>query len=301
MNNSAAEDTFFHSKKLINVGGKLMDLSSPAIMGILNVTPDSFFDKSRVTTETISEQAESLLLNGADILDLGGQSTRPGSPRISADEEWLRVKIAMKEIRKNFPQAIVSIDTYYSDVARKAVDAGASIINDISGGQMDDRMFDTVAELNVPYILMHMKGTPENMQKDPTYENVLEEVLQYFNQKISVLKAAGVKDILLDPGFGFGKNTDHNFTLLKNLNAISMLGYPVVIGISRKSMINKVLNIKPAMALNGTTVLNTIGLMNGASILRVHDAKEASEVRALVQTYKKAPGSFFNINQGNNP
>jgi len=257
-------------------------------MGIINATPDSFFGDSRFNgVDKIVAKAEKMLNDGADILDIGGQSTRPGSELISADEEIERVIPAIKAIAKKKPEAFISIDTFYSKVAIAAVDAGASIVNDISAGSMDNKMIATVAELKVPYILMHMKGTPQTMQKHTIYENITHQVLDFFISKTNELKNAGIIDIIIDPGFGFAKTIDQNFELLKNLSVFKMLDKAIMLGVSRKSTIYKTLGINADEALNGTTVLNTIGLMNGASILRVHDVKEAREtVKLFSATYK---------------
>jgi len=257
-------------------------------MGIINATPDSFFGGSRFNgVDEIVAKAEKMLNDGADILDIGGQSTRPGSELISADEEIERVIPAIKEIAKKNPEAFISIDTFYSKVAKAAIEAGATIVNDISAGSMDSKMIATVAELKVPYILMHMKGTPQTMQQNATYENVTREVLDFFISKTNELKNAGVIDIIIDPGFGFAKTIDQNFELLKNLSVFTMLDKAIMLGISRKSTIYKTLDVSVDEALNGTTILNTIGLMNGASILRVHDVKEAKEaVKLFSATYK---------------
>ena len=272
----------------LNCKGRILVIDKPLIMGIINATPDSFFGGSRFNgVDEIIAKAEKMLNDGADILDIGGQSTRPGSELISADEEIERVIPAIKEIAKKNPEAFISIDTFYSKVAKAAIEAGATIVNDISAGSMDSKMIGTVAELKVPYILMHMKGTPQTMQQNATYENVTREVLDFFISKTNELKNAGVIDIIIDPGFGFAKTIDQNFELLKNLSVFKMLDKAIMLGISRKSTIYKTLGVTADEALNGTTVLNTIGLMNGASILRVHDVKEASEtVKLFSATYK---------------
>ena len=272
----------------LNCNGRILVIDKPLIMGIINATPDSFFGGSRFNgVDEIVAKAEKMLNDGADILDIGGQSTRPGSELISADEEIERVIPAIKEIAKKNPEAFISIDTFYSKVAAAAVNAGATIVNDISAGSMDSKMIATVAELKVPYILMHMKGTPQTMQQNATYENVTREVLDFFISKTNELKNAGVIDIIIDPGFGFAKTIDQNFELLKNLSVFTMLDKAIMLGISRKSTIYKTLDVSVDEALNGTTVLNTIGLMNGASILRVHDVKEASEtIKLFSATYK---------------
>jgi dihydropteroate synthase len=286
MEKTVVEDTFFQPNKVINCHGRLIDLRKPAIMGIVNLTPDSFFDGGNLETPVdVLTHVNMLVNNGADMVDIGGQSTRPGSTRVDEKEEWSRLEPALVTIRRHYPEILISVDTYYSSVAEKAVSAGASIINDISGGEKDPEMFSTIARLQVPYVLMHMQGTPETMQENPKYINVISEVMNFFAGKVKSLRELGVKDIILDPGFGFGKTNENNFQLLKNLRYFDSLNCPLLVGMSRKSMVTKVLNTKAAMALNGTTVLNTIALMNGASILRVHDANEAAEVRTLVLKY----------------
>jgi dihydropteroate synthase len=272
----------------LNCKGRLLVAEKPLLMGIMNVTPDSFYAESRLSgVDSILTLAEKMLLEGADILDIGGQSTRPGSERISADEELKRILPAISTVIKKFPEVLISVDTFYSKVAAEAVSAGASIINDISAGSMDNRMIETVSALQVPYVLMHMKGTPQTMQQSPVYENVTREVLDFFIAKTQELKTAGIHDIILDPGFGFGKSIRHNFELLKNLSVFKMTGRPVMLGVSRKSTIYKTLGVTPEEALNGTTVLNTIALVHGASILRVHDVKEAKEAVTLFCEMKK--------------
>jgi len=262
----------------INCRGKLLDLSKPQIMGIINLTPDSFFDGGKYTNQNeVLKLVEKMLKEGADLLDLGGQSTRPGSQRINAEIELQRLLPYIESILKHFPDTILSIDTYHSEVAKHAIYQGASIINDISGGTMDDGMFETIARLRVPYIMMHIQGRPETMQENPTYENSTLEVLDYFTTKTNQLKKLGIFDIIIDPGFGFGKNVEHNYQLLAEMHHLSILGYPILVGISRKSMICKVLEIKAMDALNGTTALHMLALQKGAKILRVHDVKEAKE------------------------
>lgn len=259
-----------------------MTLSTPQIMGILNVTPDSFFAENRFITEAaILAQAEKMLAEGASIIDIGGYSSRPGTQDVSLEEELSRTVNAVKLIAKRFPNAILSVDTFRSEVARQAFCEGACIINDISGGELDANMFSTVASLNIPYILMHMRGTPQTMKNHTTYDNIVKEITEYFQQKISILQNMGLKDILIDPGFGFAKTTEQNFRLLSHLNHFKILGAPLLVGLSRKSMIWKTLNAEPSNALNGTTALNMIALIKGASILRVHDVKEATEVIKL--------------------
>lgn len=267
----------------LNCKGRLLVVDKPLVMGIINATPDSFYSNSRQqTTAAIVQQATDMLQHGAAILDIGGQSSRPGSSPITADEELNRILPGIEAIHQKFPEAFISVDTYYSHVAEVAVKAGASIINDISAGSIDKNIITTAAALKVPYVLMHMKGNPQNMQQAPAYKNVTAEVLDFFIQQTALLKAAGIQDIIIDPGFGFGKTIQHNFELLKQLSVFTIFNAPVLLGISRKSTIYKTLGTTPAEALNGTTVLNTIGLMNGAGILRVHDVKEAKEAITLV-------------------
>jgi len=262
----------------LNCHGHLLSANMPVVMGIINTTPDSFHDSSRkVAVAEIVQEAELMLHEGADILDIGGQSTRPGSDRIGTAEELKRVIPVIQAISKKFPGTILSIDTYSSEVAAAAVDAGASIVNDISAGNMDAQMIDTVAALKVPYVCMHMQGTPATMQKDPHYNDVAKDVLDFFIAAVDTCKQAGIVDVIIDPGFGFGKNIEHNFSLLKKMEVLHILHKPILAGISRKSTIYKTLHTTVDKALNGTTVLNTIALMKGASILRVHDVKEAME------------------------
>jgi dihydropteroate synthase len=273
----------------LNCKGKLISTEIPIIMGIINATPDSFYEGDLAKgMDGILSLAEKMIKDGATILDIGGQSTRPNSERISVEEELERVIPIIEMIHARFPETIISIDTYQSKVAIAAVQAGASMVNDISGGQMDAEMIPTVARMrNVPYICMHTKGTPETMQAQAVYEDVNKEVLEYFIAKIEECKKAGIKDVIVDPGFGFAKNTAHNFTLLKNLSILKMLDKPILVGISRKSTVYKTLGTTAAEALNGTTVLNTLALNNGASILRVHDVKEAREAVVLMEHYRK--------------
>lgn len=267
----------------LNCKGRLLVVDKRLVMGIINATPDSFYEGSRQqTVDAILQHAEKMIQDGADILDIGGQSTRPGSSVVGAEEELKRVISAIEAIHQHFPETFISVDTYFSLVAKEAVKAGASIINDISAGSMDENMLTTVAALQVPYVLMHMQGTPQTMQQSPQYENVTREVLDFFITKNDELKKAGINDVIIDPGFGFGKTIAHNFELLRNLAVFKMIDHPLLLGISRKSTIYKTLDVKPTEALNGTTVLNTIGLMNGASILRVHDVKEAKETIKLI-------------------
>lgn len=255
-------------------------------MGIINATPDSFYGGSR--QQTINDallQAEKMIAEGAIILDIGGQSTRPGSEKISAEEESARVCDIINAVSYTFPDTIISVDTYYASVAKQAVNAGATIVNDISGGLLDEAMLSTVASLKTPFICMHMKGTPQNMQEHAVYENVAKEVLEYFIERTEACRLAGINDVIIDPGFGFSKTIPQNFELLRNLSILKMAGKPVLAGLSRKGTIYKTLGTTAENALNGTTVLNTIALLNGASILRVHDVKEALETIKLVQAY----------------
>jgi len=273
-----------HPKSTINCKGKLVDLSEPIVMGILNVTPDSFFDGGKYQNEkALLQNVETMLNDGATIIDVGGMSSRPGAEIIDEEEELLRVLPTIELVIRNFPETIISIDTVRSRIAKEAVAAGASIVNDISAGSLDKRLFETVAELDVPYILMHMQGKPSNMQQKPDYQDVTEYVYDFFVKKIGELRALGVKDILIDPGFGFGKTVEHNYQLLKKLSIFKILDLPLLVGVSRKSMINKVLNTSPENALNGTTVLNTFALERGAKVLRVHDVREAMETIKLWQ------------------
>jgi dihydropteroate synthase len=270
--------------RYINVRGKLIDLDVPKVMGILNITPDSFYRGSRFSGEkAILSAAQKMLEDGADFIDIGGYSSRPGAADLSAAEEKLRVLSAVRYVSKEFPEAIISVDTFRAEVAREAIcDCGAHIINDISGGDSDPEMAELVADLNVPYIIMHMQGEPATMQNNPVYEDVVSDILMWFGQKTVSLRGAGVKDIIIDPGFGFGKNSDHNFTLLRRLNEFAIAGLPLLVGLSRKSMIWKTLNISPDESMNGTTALNSIALLKGADILRVHDVKEAVEAVKLI-------------------
>ena len=262
----------------INSKGRLIDLTHPNIMGILNTTPDSFFAGSRSGALDLAlKKIEKMLEDGADFIDIGGMSTRPGSAEISETEELERVLPVVESAVKKFPEVLISIDTYRAKVAKETVEAGAAIINDISAGSMDENLLKTVAELQVPYILMHMQGTPKNMQENPTYKNVTLEVNQFLSEKIRQLKELGINDIILDPGFGFGKTVEHNYELFRNLEVIGFGEFPLLVGISRKSMITRFLNVSADDALNGTTVLNTIALQKGAKFLRVHDVKEAKE------------------------
>jgi len=277
-----AKDTFFRKKATLNAGGRLIDLSSPKVMGIINLTPDSFFAGSRKQgVDEALQMAEKMLDEGATFLDLGAYSSRPGAEDISVQEETDRLLPVVEAIAERFPDAVLSIDTFRAKVAEKAIKAGGHLINDISGGQLDEDMFATVARLQVPYILMHMKGTPQNMLKQAHYEDVFAEVHDYFADRYYQLKHLGVHDIIIDPGLGFAKKTEHSYTLMSRLQDFNLLPLPVLVGVSRKTMIYKPLGVTADDALNGTTVLNTIALMKGANILRVHDVKEAVEVVKL--------------------
>jgi dihydropteroate synthase len=272
-------------QQYINTGGKLLDLETPKVMGILNITPDSFYSGSRYTTgDEILKAAVRMMEEGADILDIGGYSSRPGAEDISKEEESRRVLKAVKLISRELPEAIISVDTFNADIAKESIlECGAHIINDISGGDADDEMFRVIEQLNVPYIMMHMQGKPLNMQNNPVYNDVVTDILKWFGERIFKLVSAGVKDIIIDPGFGFGKTSGHNYELLRRLGDFSIAGYPILVGISRKSMVWKTLGVSADEALNGTTVLNTIALINGANILRVHDVREAVQTIKLIK------------------
>lgn len=282
------KDTFFSRNLSINCRGSLIDLSNPVIMAILNMTPDSFFDGGKYTNSSVlKERIKSIVEEGADILDIGGFSSRPGSAEVSIKEELERLKPAFEIIRTEYPELLVSIDTYRAEVARTLHETyQIDIINDITGGEKNPDLLLFSKENNLPYIIMHMQGTPETMQKKPEYKDVVNEILNYFNQKVEYFRESGIKDIIIDPGFGFGKTTAHNYEILRNLDTLNLLELPVMVGISRKSMIYKTLNNTPDEALNGTTVLHTLALINGASLLRVHDVKEAREAIELVRAYK---------------
>jgi dihydropteroate synthase len=283
-----AKDTVFHKKATINAGGRLIDLSTPQVMGIINLTPDSFFaDSRKPAIADAVHQAGQMLADGAAMLDLGAYSSRPGADDISVQQETDRLLPVVEAIVKEYPEAILSIDTFRAPVAETAIKAGAHIINDISGGQLDPDMFTKVARLKVPYILMHMKGTPQTMVQQAHYEDVFNEVLDYFIIRYAQLKQLGMHDVILDPGFGFAKTAEHSYALLNRLNKFNMLELPILAGISRKRMIYGTLGTTAAEALNGTTVLNTIALMKGANILRVHDVKPAVEAVKLWQITHK--------------
>ncbi len=271
----------------INCKGRLIVVDKPLVMGIINITPDSFYAGSRIQKNDVLKAAEQMLSDGADILDIGGQSTRPGSVAISADEELARVTVAIESIHSSFPEAIISIDTYYGLVAKQAIEAGASIVNDISAGSIDPSIIDVVAHYKTPYVLMHMKGTPATMKEQAVYENVVTEVLDFLIAKKNELQRRGINDIIIDPGFGFAKTIEHNFQLINKLEVFKMLEAPLLLGISRKSMIWKTLGTTPAESLYGTSALHAIGLYKGANILRVHDVKEAKQVVRLVAEMNK--------------
>jgi dihydropteroate synthase len=272
----------------INCKGQLIDLSLPKVMGILNVTPDSFYDGGRfVSDEKMLSQVEQMLQDGATFIDIGGQSSKPNAEIVSVDEELKRVVFAVDLILKNFPEAIISIDTFNSKVAQIAVETGAAIINDISAGILDDNMFETIAKLQVPYIMMHMRGTPQTMSKMTNYDDLVKDILFYFSEKVAKARSFGINDLIVDPGFGFAKTLGQNFELLNKLELFQILELPILVGISRKSMIYKMLETTPENALNGTSVLNTIALTKGANILRVHDVKEAVECVKLYNKLQK--------------
>lgn len=272
----------------INVNGRLTDLSKPQVMGILNVTPDSFYAGSRAETEqAIIQRLHQIVEEGASIIDVGAYSSRPNAQHISMDEEMKRLRIGLNLIQKHIPNAVVSVDTFRADVAKMCVEEyNVALINDIAAGSMDEQMFTTIARLRVPYIIMHMQGTPQDMQENPHYDNLLKEIFYHFSKKVQQLRDLGVKDIILDPGFGFGKTIEHNYQLMNHLEEFKLFELPLLVGISRKSMIYKLLGTTPEEALNGTTALNTIALMKGANILRVHDVKAAVEAVTIVEKMK---------------
>ena len=272
----------------LNVNGQLLDLATPMVMGILNVTPDSFYSDSRKQTEAdISICAARILEEGGRIIDIGAYSSRPNAEHISAEEEMHRLRVGLEIVTRNHPDAILSVDTFRADVAEWCVkEFGVAIINDISAGEMDDRMFETIAQLGVPYIMMHMQGTPQSMQSEPHYDNLLKDVFLYFAKKVQQLRNLGVKDIILDPGFGFGKTVDHNYELMAHLEEFRQFELPLLVGVSRKSMIYKLLEGTPQDSLNGTVVLNTVALLKGAHLLRVHDVREAVEAVKITEKLK---------------
>ncbi len=284
-----AKDTFLNRKVTLNSKGKLIDLSTPMVMAILNITPDSFYSGSRINNidQALSKTA-TFIQEGAQMIDIGAYSSRPGAAHVSETEELQRLTPIVEAIAKEFPSVLISIDTFRAKVAESAIHAGAHLINDISAGNLDQEMFATIAKLQVPYIMMHMKGTPQNMQENPNYTNISNEIIAYFIEKIGQLRKLGVKDLIIDPGFGFAKTIDHNYKLLQEMESLTTLGLPILVGLSRKSMITKILNIENEAALNGTTVLNTIALQKGACILRVHDVKAAMECIHLSEKVKNA-------------
>lgn len=288
-----AKTTYFPSLTMLRSGERLMDFSTPRIMGILNVTPDSFYSSGKF--ESLSEllhSVETMLRDGADIIDIGGMSTRPGAKIIDVDTELQRVIPVVEKIKQTFPQTWISIDTVHAKVAEEAVHHGADIINDISAGVIDDTLLDTVAELKVPYILMHMKGLPSTMQDNPVYENVVEEVFTFFIEKLQHLHSLSIHDVIIDPGFGFGKNTEDNYALASHIQQFQLLGKPILAGISRKSMICKLLKVNPEKALNGTTALHALLLLNKVNIIRVHDVKEAKEVLKIVSAFNNTNAAY---------
>ena len=273
-------------EKSINLNGRLLSLKSPVVMGILNVTPDSFYAGSRQADEAaVAQRIETILSEGGTIVDIGGYSSRPDAAEVTEEDEWQRIEPALKRMQKDYPDVPVSVDTFRAAIARRAVEEyGAAMINDISGGMLDPQMFGTVASLQVPYILMHMRGTPQTMQQQTDYDDLMEEIMLYFAQKVRMLRQLGVNDVILDPGFGFAKTLEQNYELMRSLTEFSLhFDTPLLVGISRKSMIYKLLNTTPENSLNGTTVLNTYALLNGADILRVHDVKAAAEAIEIVK------------------
>ncbi len=274
----------------LNGGGRLLTLDPPRVMGILNITPDSFYAGNRVNTESgLLRRAEAMISEGASIIDIGAQSTRPDSRFMSPEEEWARLAALLPVLCRRFPEMIFSVDTFHAQVARRAVEAGAAMVNDVSGGQLDGDMLRTVGALGVPYVCMHMRGTPQTMQTLTNYTDLVPDICDYFIERMAACRAAGIEDVVLDPGFGFAKTITQNFELLNNLEQFGILGCPLLLGVSRKSSISKTLGITAEEALNGSTVLNTIGLLKGAHILRVHDVKEAVEAIRLVAAVTRQP------------
>lgn len=284
-----SKDTYFSPKQTLNFNGTLFELSSPVVMGILNITPDSFFDGGRYLDEKqIMDRCEKMLLEGAAIIDIGAYSSRPGATDISPEEEQERLAKALQPIRKSFPDAIISVDTFRADVARYVVqEFNVNMINDISAGELDPQMFETVASCNVPYILMHMKGTPQTMQQSTIYDNLINDIIRYLAQRINMAVQAGIKDIIIDPGFGFGKTIEQNFKLLANLSDFNIFQRPILVGLSRKSVVYKTLETTPENALNGSLTVEAIAMLNGANILRVHDVKETVEMLKILEAYKQ--------------
>jgi len=280
----SVKNTSFTEFHTMNCGGKLVDLSTPKVMGIINVTPDSFFDGGKYDSiDAVLKQVENMLDDGATFIDIGGMSSRPGAEMITSAEECLRVLPCIEAVKSNFPQVLISIDTINSETAKKAVQAGACIVNDISGGHYDNKMIQVVAELGLPYIAMHMRGTPETMHLQTDYEDVMKAVIDYFMELTDRCNAEGIKDLVIDPGFGFAKTLPQNYYLLNRLNELEIFDRPILVGLSRKSMVYKLLDIKPDQALNGTTALHTVALLKSAKILRVHDVKEAVETITLIK------------------
>lgn len=283
MINSRVEDTHFPKMKHLKVRDKLIDLNSPKIMGIVNVTPDSFHIDSRVTKKNVIQDVEKMILDGASIIDIGGLSTRPGSELITTEEELKRTKNIVGNIKKYFPETLVSVDSFRHEVVKQAADEGVDIVNDISGFQFDDKLTETVSSYGLAYILMHCPPNYESMHQTSENENLFKNMIQYFSEKIGVLKSYNINDIIIDPGFGFGKTMEQNYEILHTLNDFNILERPILAGLSRKSMISKRLEIETSETLNGTTILNTFAVLKGASILRVHDVKEANQILKLLQ------------------
>ena len=278
------KDKNFNPSNKIEVKNTSLDLSTPKIMGIINMTDDSFYDGgTNYNSNKTLKKITKFIKEGADIIDIGGYSSRPGAKNISIKEEWKRIKDIIPIVNKNFPKTIISVDTFRSEIAKRAIENGAHIINDISGGSIDKCLFDTVASLKTPYILTHIKGNPENMQENPNYNSVINEITEYFQKKIKTLKSKGINNIIIDPGFGFGKSLQHNYEILNNLNKFKKFNLPILVGVSRKSMIYRLLETNPKEALNGTTIVNTLCLLGGANILRVHDVKEAKECIKIIK------------------
>ena len=288
--NSTSKGTEFYLKQSLRCGDKMLNFAKPLVMGILNITPDSFYAGSRTPSQTLwMSAARQMIAEGATILDIGAASSRPGAATVTEDEELRRLIPVVEELVQAFPGAVLSIDTYRANVAARAIESGAHIINDISAGELDPAMFETIAGLGVPYIMMHMQGTPNHMQANPVYADVVNEIKIYFEHRMEKLFQYGAADVMLDPGFGFGKTIFHNYEILRRLNEFNSFGLPVVAGISRKSMIYKVLGTVPEEALNGTTALHSLALLNGADIIRVHDVREAVESIMLMEAYKNKP------------
>lgn len=283
--NSSIEDRVFPQKFTLQIKGRLYSFAKPKVMGILNLTPDSFFEGSRISGNStlLLKKAEKMILDGAELLDLGGYSTRPGAKDISVEEEISRVQPAFSILKKEFPEILLSVDSFRAQVAQAAIEAGADIINDISAGELDPMMLQVVAESGLPYIAMHMRGTPQTMQQETSYADFLNEILHYFSQKMDNFRKLGIKDVILDPGFGFAKTLDQNYQLLRQIDLFQIFGCPLLVGVSRKSMIYRLLHTDPEHALNGTTALNMVALLKGANLLRVHDVKEAKETITLFE------------------